>query len=195
MAVEVLGGGLPQRRSSCNRRQLSAAPAQRLGTLRHAALVSRRARCIRDTLPLARQDRAADDGLLNMPRGVQLHLASAGRASGQRRSCGTPIEVVVVSYDPKADSPVSWSQYRRKHRLSRSNWHFLTGTPAGTRQFAEAIQFRYWSYDEHVVHDFRILMIRPDGEIAGSLDWETRNRDFFAAATNNGTPDKQGSKP
>jgi cytochrome oxidase Cu insertion factor (SCO1/SenC/PrrC family) len=108
---------------------------------------------------------------------------------------GTPIEVVVVSYDPTADSPASWSRYRRKHRLSRGNWHFLTGTPAITRQFAEAIQFRYWSYDEHVLHDFRILMIRPDGEIAGSLDWETRNRDFFADAINNGTPDKQGSYP
>jgi len=108
---------------------------------------------------------------------------------------GTAIEVIIVSYDPKVDGPVSWSLYRRKHHLRRANWHFLTGTPSATRQFAQTFAFRYWSYDEHVLHDFRILMIGPDGEIAESLGWETRNRDLFAATTNNTTSDSQGSRP
>lgn len=95
---------------------------------------------------------------------------------------GTPIEVVVISYDPEVDGPHSWSIYRSRHHLERANWHFLTGDTAGTRDFAAQFQFRYWRYDEHVVHDFRIVMLGPDGAIVESLGWETRNKDLFNGA-------------
>jgi len=92
---------------------------------------------------------------------------------------GTPIEVIVISYDPAVDSPGTWTIYRQHHHFLRTNWHFLTGSSAATRQLAQDINFPSWRYDEHVVHDFRILRIAPGGQIAGSLDWATRNQDFF----------------
>lgn len=99
---------------------------------------------------------------------------------------GTPIEVVVISYDPKVDGARSWSIYRQQHHLARSNWHFLTGTALDTQRFASTFDFRYWRYDDHVVHDFRILLLSSDGTIAETLDWETRNKDLFARM---GTPE------
>jgi cytochrome oxidase Cu insertion factor (SCO1/SenC/PrrC family) len=92
---------------------------------------------------------------------------------------GKPIEVVVISYDPAIDSPGSWAIYRLHHHFTRSNWHFLTGSAATTHRFAQELQFPSWHYDEHVEHDFRILMIAPGGQVTGALDWAHRNHDFF----------------
>ncbi|MGO8857916.1 MAG: SCO family protein [Steroidobacteraceae bacterium] len=108
-----------------------------------------------------------------------LHRLEELQQSADR--AGTPIEVVVISYDPKIRSG-TWSIYRRHHHLDRTNWHFLTGSAASTQQFAKALQFPYWRYDEHLVHDFKILLIGPDGQIAETLTWATRNNDLFAAA-------------
>jgi len=106
---------------------------------------------------------------------------------------GSPIEVVVISYDPNVDGPVTWSIYRRHHHLDRANWHFLTGSVANTRQFAAALEFPYWRYDEHLVHDFKILLIGPDGGIAKILTWATRNDDFFTeTAANDASAGVQG---
>jgi len=108
-----------------------------------------------------------------------LHRLEELQQSADR--AGTPIEVVVISYDPKI-GPGTWSNYRRHHHLDRANWHFLTGSIASTRQFAKALQFPYWRYDEHIVHDFKLLVIGPDGEIAKTLTWATRNDDLFGTA-------------
>ena len=107
---------------------------------------------------------------------------------------GTPIEVVVISYDPDTGSG-DWSMYRHHHHLDRGNWHFLTGSPAATKQFATALQFPYWLMDDHVVHDFKILLIGPDGQIAKTLTWANRNDDVFtAAAVRCPSSDAQGCK-
>jgi len=121
-----------------------------------------------------------------------LHRLEELQQSADR--AGTPIEVVVISYDPKI-SPGTWSIYRRHHHLDRTNWHFLSGSTATTQQFAKALQFPYWLYDEHLVHDFKILLIGPDGQIAKTLTWATRNDDFFTAAALSCPPsDAQGCK-
>jgi cytochrome oxidase Cu insertion factor (SCO1/SenC/PrrC family) len=108
-----------------------------------------------------------------------LHRMEELQQSADR--AGTPIEVVVISYEPNISSG-TWSIYRRHHHLSRTNWHFLTGSTANTQQFAKALQFPYWRYDEHLVHDFKILLIGPDGQIAETLTWATRNTDLFTEA-------------
>jgi cytochrome oxidase Cu insertion factor (SCO1/SenC/PrrC family) len=108
-----------------------------------------------------------------------LHRLEQLQQSADR--AGTPIEVVVISYDPNI-TPGNWSIYRRRHHLERTNWHFLTGNAAMTKQFATAWNFPYWLMDDHVVHDFQILLVGPDGQIAKTLTWATRNDDFFTAA-------------
>jgi cytochrome oxidase Cu insertion factor (SCO1/SenC/PrrC family) len=95
---------------------------------------------------------------------------------------GLAVDIVVVSYDPSIDGPGTWSIYRRHHHLLRSDWHFLTGSAPVTKQFAAALDFPSWMYDEHRVHDFKILLINPAGEIASTLTWANRDEDFFASA-------------
>ena len=79
---------------------------------------------------------------------------------------GQTAEFVIVGYDPVTDDPQAWRQYRRSRGLLRDNWHFLTGTPAGTEQFARYLGFRFWKYDRHVMHDYRVVLVDEHGELA-----------------------------
>ena len=75
------------------------------------------------------------------------------------------IDFVIVSLDPKNDTPEAWRQYRMSRDVDRPNWHMLTGSEATTRRFAGLIGIKYWSMDEHILHDFKIVRLNEKGEI------------------------------
>jgi len=106
---------------------------------------------------------------------------------------GRQVQVVVISYDPNVDSPATWLSYRRHHHFTREDWHFLTGDAESTASFARQLKFPYWVYDEHVVHDFQILLVGADGLVADSANWASRSADFFAAASKGCHPTDPGS--
>jgi protein SCO1/2 len=92
---------------------------------------------------------------------------------------GQPLQIIVVSYDPANDNARTWTSYRQHHSYVRPNWHFLTGSDAATRELAGALDFRYWAYDEHVVHDFKILLLDADGKVTRELTWPNRDESLF----------------
>jgi cytochrome oxidase Cu insertion factor (SCO1/SenC/PrrC family) len=81
------------------------------------------------------------------------------------------VAFVVVSYDPARDSPAEWRRYREARRLPVS-WHFLSGAEADTRRLADFLELKYWVYDEHVMHDFRIVVFDADGNRKRDILWE-----------------------
>jgi len=95
------------------------------------------------------------------------------QAAADRR--GEALAFVVVSIDPAEDTPQAWADYRRGRHLDRANWSFLSGTPAATRVLARFLGVRFWRYDEHVMHDFKLLRLDADGTIAATLDWHHRS--------------------
>jgi len=46
----------------------------------------------------------------------------------------------------------------------------LTGTPADTERLARLLGFEFWHYDEHVMHDYRIVALGDDGALRGAID-------------------------
>jgi cytochrome oxidase Cu insertion factor (SCO1/SenC/PrrC family) len=84
---------------------------------------------------------------------------------------GREAAFVVVSYDPSRDSPAEWRRYRDARRLPPT-FHFLSGTEADTRQLADFLELKYWVYDEHVMHDFRIVVFDADGQRKRDILWE-----------------------
>jgi protein SCO1/2 len=86
---------------------------------------------------------------------------------------GIAAEFVIVGYDPTVDDPGTWQQYRRTRGLDRENWHFLSGTPASTEQFARRLGFPFWKYERHVMHEFRIVVVDEQGEIAAEYTTAT----------------------
>jgi protein SCO1 len=75
------------------------------------------------------------------------------------------IDFMIVSLDPKNDTPQAWQQYRISREVDRSNWHLLTGSDATTKEFAALIGIKYWIMDEHILHDFKIVRLNANGEI------------------------------
>jgi cytochrome oxidase Cu insertion factor (SCO1/SenC/PrrC family) len=100
------------------------------------------------------------------------HLQGALDAKGESAA------FIVVGYDPASEDPASWRQYRRSHHLVRANWHFLTGSVADTERLARCLHFELWKYDEHVIHDSRVLIFDTHGLLAREFgpqqdDWSS----------------------
>ena len=102
-----------------------------------------------------------------------LRTLDALQAAADRRSIA--LDFVIASIDPAEDTPQAWADYRRARGLMRANWTFLSGTPAATRVLAHFLGIRVWRYDEHVMHDMRIVRLGPDGAPGASLDWQQRD--------------------
>ncbi|MDR3419068.1 MAG: SCO family protein [Nevskia sp.] len=108
---------------------------------------------------------------------MTLHKLEELQATADREN--RAVEFVVVGYNPLLDTPAAWASYRSKHKLDRSNWHFLTGAPDDTHALARMLGIDYWLYEEHVMHDFKIVLLSPDGRPQKSLDWNDRNGALF----------------
>jgi protein SCO1/2 len=83
---------------------------------------------------------------------------------------GETVEFVVIGFDPANDDPQAWRDYRAHHGIEGEHWHFLTGTPASTRNFGQRFGFRYWQVDEHVMHEQRVIVLDGHGALVGSDD-------------------------
>ena len=92
---------------------------------------------------------------------------------------GSSAEFLVIGYDPDRDDAAAWHQYRATRHLTRSNWHFLIGTRAAVEQTARQLGFEFWKYDEHVMHDTRVLYFDEHGtlvETSEAAGYETTLR-------------------
>ena len=78
---------------------------------------------------------------------------------------GASAQFLVIGYDPDRDDAPAWHQYRETRHLTRSNWHFLTGTRTAVEQTARQLGFEFWKYDEHVMHDTRVLYFDERGTL------------------------------
>lgn len=89
--------------------------------------------------------------------------AAADRANKQ-------FDFIVLSLDPKNDTPEAWTRYRKLRDLDRPNWRFLTAAEKDTPGLARQLGVHYWLYDEHIMHDFRLLRLNEAGEIVKVID-------------------------
>ena len=83
---------------------------------------------------------------------------------------GEALNFVVVGLDPAHDTPADWAAFRDERKLGRATWHFLSGDDAATRALAEQLRIHYWRYDDHVMHDFRIVLLSPEGRVVRSIE-------------------------
>jgi cytochrome oxidase Cu insertion factor (SCO1/SenC/PrrC family) len=89
---------------------------------------------------------------------------------------GIEADFVVVSYDPGNDGPADWRDYRSRRRLDRANWHFLTGDATTTQKVARKLDLDFWTYHDHIVHDFRIVLFDARWQALGEIDWDHIDR-------------------
>jgi cytochrome oxidase Cu insertion factor (SCO1/SenC/PrrC family) len=80
------------------------------------------------------------------------------------------LNFVVVGLDPTQDKPRDWAALRTDRKLTRPNWRFLSGDEASTSRLARRLGIQYWRYGEHILHDFKIVLLSPEGRIVSSMD-------------------------
>ena len=80
------------------------------------------------------------------------------------------LNFVVVGIDPGQDRPADWADYRASRKLTRTNWQFLTGDEQSVLQMANGLGVHYWRYGDHTLHDFKIVLLSPDGKLVRSIE-------------------------
>jgi len=93
-------------------------------------------------------------------------------------SRGISAEFLVIGYDPDSDDAATWHQYRRTRHLNRDNWHFLVGTRTAVEQMARQLGFDFWKYDQHVIHDSRIVYFDARGALVRA-DEQTQSGEYI----------------
>lgn len=88
-------------------------------------------------------------------------------------------DFIVLSLDPRNDTPEAWTRYRKTRELDRDNWRFLTAAAADTPGLARKLGVRYWLYDGHIMHDFRLLRLSASGEVVKVMDSYDADPDAF----------------
>jgi cytochrome oxidase Cu insertion factor (SCO1/SenC/PrrC family) len=80
------------------------------------------------------------------------------------------LNMLVVGLDPVQDRPSDWAELRADQKLWFHNLEFLSGNESSTRAMAQSIGTKYWRYGEHTMHDFRIVLVSPEGRVVKSMD-------------------------
>jgi protein SCO1/2 len=94
-------------------------------------------------------------------------------------AAGRSFDFIVVSLDPKNDTPAAWTRYRQSRELMRDNWSFVTASAEETPVLAHAFGIKYWLYDTHIMHDFRLLRLDAAGKIVKVMDSFDASADDF----------------
>ena len=81
-----------------------------------------------------------------------------------------PLNFVIVGLDPAEDKPADWARFRAEQKLMFGNIQFVTGSESATRQIAAQLGVHYWRYGEHVMHDFRIVLLSPRGKVLRAME-------------------------
>ena len=111
--------------------------------------------------------------VVSMAYGACRRVCSAGLRTLQHLQAladerKTPLNIVVIGLDPSQDSPADWAEYRVDHKLQRASWKFLSGDQASTADMVRWLGLRTWRYGDHLMHDFRIVLVAPEGRIVAT---------------------------
>ena len=76
---------------------------------------------------------------------------------------------MLVSLDPKRDTPEVLSRYMQTHNLSSGDWNMLNGDPDDVRELAAVIGVRYRPMDlegSDIAHSNMITVLDREGVIS-----------------------------
>ncbi len=81
------------------------------------------------------------------------------------------LQVVLVSYDSRQDTPRHLARFRRRETLPTERWHLLSGTARSVERLAGRLGLgSYVDLGEHIAHSFRVVLLDGDGVVRKALD-------------------------
>lgn len=84
---------------------------------------------------------------------------------------GKKTDFLLITFDPKRDTPAKLKAYRAKIGVDEAHWHFWSGSEGDTRKLSMLLGMKYAQDPEsgEFMHDNQIILMRPDGTIAHKL--------------------------
>lgn len=77
------------------------------------------------------------------------------------------VDVVLISLDPKRDTPAALAEYRKKQHLETAHWTLLTGGEEDVRELAALLGVNYRRDSRgQFAHSNVLFMLNSEGEIA-----------------------------
>lgn len=90
------------------------------------------------------------------------------------------IQFILVSFDPKRDTPERMKAFAKKNGLVAPKWRMITSkNEQDIRELSALIDFKYKKTDEEFEHSFGIVALNSDGKILGStIGSEMKEKDL-----------------
>ncbi|MBN8549343.1 MAG: SCO family protein [Deltaproteobacteria bacterium] len=81
-------------------------------------------------------------------------------------------QFVIVSLDPKNDTPETLAKFKEQYKLDDARWHLLTGSEADVRKLAVLLgySFQQQAGDGEIAHSNKIFGLDKEGRIATELE-------------------------
>jgi len=97
-------------------------------------------------------------------------------------------QFVLVTFDPKRDTPAQLKLHRGKIAVSETNWHFLNGGEGDTRKLSMLLGIKFTQDAEtgDFMHDNKLILVSPSGKIAARLNTLNDPEDEFLKAIQKG---------
>jgi len=81
-----------------------------------------------------------------------------------------PVEIFLVTLDPRSDTPDRLLEFKRHNRLSGGEWHLLAGGESETRELGRVLGVRPSYGDPHIDHDVKVAVVDARGALLQTID-------------------------
>jgi protein SCO1 len=91
-----------------------------------------------------------------------------------------PVHIVLVTLDPRNDTPDRLRDFKEAEHLSENTWHLLSGNDSATRELGRALGIRPSYDDSHIDHDVRIALFDSEGRLVRTFEgWHFDDEAMF----------------
>jgi protein SCO1/2 len=101
------------------------------------------------------------------PRILENLRQVASRYAGRM---GKDLALLVITFDPKYDTPERLAAYARQQRADGPGWYFLTGSAADIERVCDAFGVEYWPEEGLITHSLQTAVIDRDGRLAATVE-------------------------
>jgi protein SCO1/2 len=111
-----------------------------------------------------------------------LTLAKLKRLEAAFAKRASPVHFVLITLDPRADTPDRLRDFKRSEHLADDTWHLLAGDDGDTKELSRILGVRPSHGDSHIDHDVKIAVVDANGLLLQTLDGWHFDEDAVVAA-------------
>lgn len=80
------------------------------------------------------------------------------------------LALLVVSFDPKYDTPQMLRAYAASYKATGPGWHFLTGAGERIERVCNAFGIQYWPEEGLITHSLQTAVIDREGRLVANVE-------------------------